>query len=982
MEADDLESYMACRGHIDRLEVCNFKSYRGVQPIGPFKDFTAVVGPNGSGKSNLMDAISFVLGVRTTQLRGSQLRELLYSNSDGSSEEDKPLKGYVKLLFVVENEDGSTTEVAFSRIIQSSGADAEAAYASVYKVDGRTVTWEAYSKKLGSFGILVKIRNFLVFQGDIEAVAAKSPAGLTLLFEQISGSEGLKKTYAEVEESRNKAEERAQLAFAKKKSVAAEKKQKKEQKEEAEKHMQRQADLLSMKTELALFQLFHVENERQDLKQEKQKLDDQAEQVENDVQLFDSQMGNLKKKHAGHAKDRLLLEKKVKKLQAERDKKAPTMISAKEEMTRVARRLKMGEAELNELRSKAADQKKTIAKLEKDMKKYKDARKKLEAEVQAHYAQHANAELEGAGVQEEAQMGSKTAKTAAERDALTTQQQADKEALAQIQAEMAQLRARSVSLAEQALQQRARADAAKANERDAKRLHKEKQQELSKLQDENRRKNAERLTLSRRLEELEKQLSDARADRRESQRDRKLAEALASLKRLFPVGKVTQRAYNLALSVAMGRDIDAVVVDTEKTARDCIQYLKEQQIAPLTFIPLASCKVKPVSEALRSLGGSAKLAVDLVEYEPAFERAFLFVFGNTLVCDTVEEAKHLAFGGAERHKVVSKDGTQFSKQGLITGGTSSNADQRAAKWDESAVAALKKEREVLVVKVHEASDVHTLRSQEQALYSECSAQENRARFAAEEARMALESTNRLQEMLTLLKALPPRGVLGARFAAEEARMALESTNRLQGDADLSESTAAKREPDSLAYEKKIEARAAKILGLTTSINEVSDHLFADFSARMGVANIREYEEQHSAFEEASSKERAKLDQQESKVQSQLDYENGRDLKAPRVKKQQELDRDAARVEELKAVQAAHSEALGDAERDMTLVQEQSLSIKVELDKVEADMATLKKRAGLDKVEADMATLKKRAGVIGTERAKIGTEGAKISKLGR
>lgn len=34
---------------------------------------------------------------------------------------------------------------------------------------------------------------------------------------------------------------------------------------------------------------------------------------------------------------------------------------------------------------------------------------------------------------------------------------------------------------------------------------------------------------------------------------------------------------------------------------------------------------------------------------------------NTLVCDTVEEARGIAFGGAERHKVVSKDGTQFNR---------------------------------------------------------------------------------------------------------------------------------------------------------------------------------------------------------------------------------------------------------------------------------------------------------------------------------
>lgn len=65
-------------GRLLRLEVEDFKSYRGHQEIGPFKQFTAVIGPNGAGKSNLMDAISFVLGVRTAHLRGN-LKELLYS---------------------------------------------------------------------------------------------------------------------------------------------------------------------------------------------------------------------------------------------------------------------------------------------------------------------------------------------------------------------------------------------------------------------------------------------------------------------------------------------------------------------------------------------------------------------------------------------------------------------------------------------------------------------------------------------------------------------------------------------------------------------------------------------------------------------------------------------------------------------------------------------------------------------------------------
>jgi structural maintenance of chromosome 1 len=71
-----------------RLEVENFKSYRGKQTIGPFHTFSAVIGPNGSGKSNLMDAISFVLGVKSAQLRSSQLKDLIYrGGADAEGEE-------------------------------------------------------------------------------------------------------------------------------------------------------------------------------------------------------------------------------------------------------------------------------------------------------------------------------------------------------------------------------------------------------------------------------------------------------------------------------------------------------------------------------------------------------------------------------------------------------------------------------------------------------------------------------------------------------------------------------------------------------------------------------------------------------------------------------------------------------------------------------------------------------------------------------
>ena len=139
-------------GRIHRLELENFKSYKGHQTIGPFFNFTAIIGPNGSGKSNLMDAISFVLGVRTGHLRGSQLRDLIYAFDDREKEQ-KGRRAFVRLVYQLGNE----TELQFTRSITSSGG-------SEYRIDSRVVNWEEYNGKLKSLGILVKARNFLVFQ--------------------------------------------------------------------------------------------------------------------------------------------------------------------------------------------------------------------------------------------------------------------------------------------------------------------------------------------------------------------------------------------------------------------------------------------------------------------------------------------------------------------------------------------------------------------------------------------------------------------------------------------------------------------------------------------------------------------------------------------------------------------------------------------------------------------------------------------------
>ena len=76
-------------GRIVRLEMYNFKSYSGRRVVGPFKNFTAVIGPNGAGKSNTMDACAFVSGVNSKELRGKQLKDLIYRSTADTGDEKR-----------------------------------------------------------------------------------------------------------------------------------------------------------------------------------------------------------------------------------------------------------------------------------------------------------------------------------------------------------------------------------------------------------------------------------------------------------------------------------------------------------------------------------------------------------------------------------------------------------------------------------------------------------------------------------------------------------------------------------------------------------------------------------------------------------------------------------------------------------------------------------------------------------------------------
>ncbi|KDD72905.1 hypothetical protein H632_c2753p0, partial [Helicosporidium sp. ATCC 50920] len=306
------QDVVECTGRLDRLEVCDFKSYRGKNIIGPFKNFTAIIGPNGSGKSNVMDSISFVLGVRSAHQRGT-LKELLFTSPDY-----RPSQASVTLYFKPTHED----EIAFSRSILSGPDDA---CTSEYYVDGQPTEYEDYVERLANYNILVEAQNFLVFQ----------PEQLTALFEHISGSIAYKQEYEELQQRHAELEERMSSLHTIRKAIAQEKRQRREQKEEAEKAQALQSELEAVKARLCLWQAYHLEQDEAVVKAQIEEAEAELEGLNARREEAEGDLSTARQAQASQAKERLLLERKITRQRAELERLDPHALRAREERARL-----------------------------------------------------------------------------------------------------------------------------------------------------------------------------------------------------------------------------------------------------------------------------------------------------------------------------------------------------------------------------------------------------------------------------------------------------------------------------------------------------------------------------------------------------------------------------------------------------------------------------------------------------------------------
>lgn len=367
------------RGRLVRLELENFKSYAGKQVIGPFEEnFVCVIGPNGAGKSNLMDALSFVLGLQSGQLRSQQLADLIYRKSSDDRRRGGGAVPSATVTAIYERLPAGE-QVAFSRRVTANGH-------SEYRINGRVTPYAEYVKVWEAENVLIKARNFLVFQGDVEAIASKSPKELTKLFEQISGSDEFRDEYERCKLAYDRAVEESSLNFNKKRGVGAELKLVQEQREDVLKFEQLTGEKMALQTEYYLWKLFHVEEAGRRIGSVIEEKEGELAAAEEQVKTTEAAWREAKKGQAKVQKDLLALDKKVKAATKAMQDEAPASVQLEERQKLLKQKLStVGEGHAQAERD-FEEQSRELAAARTELTKVEEASATFEQEASARLA--------------------------------------------------------------------------------------------------------------------------------------------------------------------------------------------------------------------------------------------------------------------------------------------------------------------------------------------------------------------------------------------------------------------------------------------------------------------------------------------------------------------------------------------------------------------------------------------------------------------
>jgi len=671
--------------YLKQIELENFKSFGKKLTIPLLEGYTVVTGPNGSGKSNISDAILFVLGPKSSRaIRAGRLTDLIFNGG-----KSKNPASFTRVSLVFDNEDRmvplESDTVKLTRLIRlSQEGDG---YNSYFYVNGRKSTLGEFDTLLSNSRISADGYNF-VQQGDITKIVEMSDLERRKILDDISGISKFDEDIAKAETEREEAERNIERISIILNELERQIEQLKEEKEAATRY-------LKLKEQLTLSHAQMAHKRKESIESEIQSIRDQVAEQEKEMERLRARRLEVVERGKTVENEIAAVEREIEERGGEELRELKEKIDGvKIELTRSQDNAERALGDISEIEEALSDRSKERAEVEAKLTSLRLGLEKVGSEYEEESSllserrrdvEQLDAEIRSCDEALEGlnariiELDSLLKSGGEQAHALQLERERLEDRKERLEREIAYLEEKVKSIEFEISDLDFNLGEIKGQARDSSRRLKEVQEDYysSRHLEEQ---------LSHQAEELEQAIRRLTREYNHLKAEQEAAENVArgytrSVRALLEArdrGRIkgihgtiaelarVEKRYEVALNVAAGGRMQSIVVDDDEVASAAIQFLKDNRLGRATFLPLNRMRAgRPRGKALMAAREAIGYAIDLVDFDEMYKGAFWYVFGDTIVVDTLSKARRL-MGGV---RLVTLDGELIEASGAMIGGT-------------------------------------------------------------------------------------------------------------------------------------------------------------------------------------------------------------------------------------------------------------------------------------------------------------------------
>lgn len=677
--------------YLKNVEMENFKSF-GHKLVVPFyPGFTAITGPNGSGKSNIVDAILFVLGPKSSKvMRAGRLTDLIFN---GGKNRKNPSK-YCKVSLVFDNSQRKmkidSDEVVLTRMIRRAPLkDNPDNYYSYFYINDRAASFSEFEDLLTHARISGEGYN-IIKQGDVTSLVEMGSVDRRKIVDDIAGISTFDEDIEKAEKERTDVDKNLERIDIILNEITSQIRQLKKDRDAAYRYKEMKDKLYETKAMIACkkkqeveSQIVEVNKQIESYESEQKKFEDQKEKLKAQYTEFQQKLDEIEKKigDAG-GNEAQELKGKIESLRSESIKLEERINFSTDEISEKKKEKKELESSLegvikeldecttqrNELLTKTKEIEATLHAKEEELGKLRDeiaqsddASMDLTRELVKMREEYNNKQTETH------ELELKRDRLAEKRDALDLQIAELQETKSTYEFEVKDIDWQSGELSKEKQQSG------------------KKVKESEKLLFEKKKRESE---ITEQLADLEKAILKMQREQAKLQAERDAAQSVGSKYHSAVESVLTARntgelkgirgtiaeladvdeKYKLSLEIAAGPRMQAIVVDDDAAAAEAIGYLQKKKLGRATFLPINKMIIgKPRAQALMAVKdeSSQGFALDLVRFDSEYKGAFWYVFGDTVIVNSLSDARRL-MGGV---RLVDMKGDLIEASGAMVGGS-------------------------------------------------------------------------------------------------------------------------------------------------------------------------------------------------------------------------------------------------------------------------------------------------------------------------